>query len=322
MPTLPANLISLLQSARVLVVGDTMLDRYWFGEVERISPEAPVPVAKIERMDQRAGGAGNVARNIAALGGQAALLSVVGQDEAANELEKIIQSNGVQTFLEHDETIDTTVKLRVLSRNQQLLRIDFEEKPGQDVLERLNRRFRSLLPDYDAVILSDYGKGCLFQVADMIDFAREHNKPVLIDPKGDDYEKYAGASLITPNRNELRQVVGSWENETELTEKAEALRRHLQLNAILLTRSEEGMSLYEPDHISHQPTRAQEVFDVSGAGDTVIATVGLGLAAGLDLRQAMHIANAAAGVVVAKLGTAVCSQAELLAALQQDAEAG
>ena len=314
MPTLPANLISLLQSARVLVVGDTMLDRYWFGEVERISPEAPVPVAKIERMDQRAGGA--------ALGGQAALLSVVGQDEAANELEKIIQSNGVQTFLEHDETIDTTVKLRVLSRNQQLLRIDFEEKPSQDVLDRLNRRFRSLLPDYDAVILSDYRKGCLFQVADMIDFAREHNKPVLIDPKGDDYEKYAGASLITPNRNELRQVVGSWSNEAELTEKAEALRRHLQLNAILLTRSEEGMSLYEAEHISHQPTRAQEVFDVSGAGDTVIATVGLGLAAKLDLRQAMHIANAAAGVVVAKLGTAVCSQAELLAALQQDVEAG
>ena len=322
MPTLPANLISLLQSARVLVVGDTMLDRYWFGEVERISPEAPVPVAKIGRMDQRAGGAGNVARNIAALGGQAGLLSIVGEDEAANELEKIVQSSGVQTFLERDETIATTVKLRVLSRNQQLLRIDFEEKPSQDVLDRLNRRFRSLLPDYDAVILSDYRKGCLFQVADMIDFARDHNKPVLIDPKGDDYEKYAGASLITPNRNELRQVVGSWENETELTEKAEALRRHLQLNAILLTRSEEGMSLYEPDHISHQPTRAQEVFDVSGAGDTVIATVGLGLAAGLDLRQAMHIANAAAGVVVAKLGTAVCSQAELLAALQQDAEAG
>ena len=223
MPTLPANLISLLQSARVLVVGDTMLDRYWFGEVERISPEAPVPVAKIGRMDQRAGGAGNVARNIAALGGRAGLLSIVGEDEAANELEKIVQSSGVQTFLEHDETIATTVKLRVLSRNQQLLRIDFEEKPSQDVLERLNRRFRSLLPDYDAVILSDYGKGCLFQVADMIDFAREHNKPVLIDPKGDDYEKYAGAYLITPNRNELRQVVGSWGNEAELTEKAEAL---------------------------------------------------------------------------------------------------
>ena len=153
------------QSARVLVVGDTMLDRYWFGEVERISPEAPVPVAKIGRMDQRAGGAGNVARNIAALGGQAGLLSIVGEDEAANELEKIVQSSGVQTFLEHEETIATTVKLRVLSRNQQLLRIDFEEKPSQDVLERLNRRFRSLLPDYDAVILSDYGKGCLFQVA-------------------------------------------------------------------------------------------------------------------------------------------------------------
>ncbi len=318
MTTLPAELPQLFSSARVLVVGDTMLDRYWFGNVERISPEAPVPVAKIESMDQRAGGAGNVAHNIAALGGQVALLSVVGQDEAARELEHIIQSNGVQTFLQHDANIATTVKLRVLSRNQQLLRIDFEEQPGRDTLEQLHHRFRSLLPDYDAVILSDYGKGCLFQVADMIDLAHEHNKPVLVDPKGDDYEKYAGAYLITPNRNELRQVVGSWHSEAELTDKAQALRRHLQLGALLLTRSEEGMSLYEPDHISHQPTRAQEVFDVSGAGDTVIATMGLALAAGLSLRQAMHIANAAAGVVVAKLGTAVCSQQELQTALQQD----
>ncbi|MBH5328735.1 D-glycero-beta-D-manno-heptose-7-phosphate kinase [Eikenella sp. S3360] len=316
--SLPDNPLKLFPSARVLVVGDTMLDRYWFGDVERISPEAPVPVAKIERMDQRAGGAGNVARNIASLGGQVGLLSIVGQDEAARELENIIQSNGVQTFLQRDPDIATTVKLRVLSRNQQLLRIDFEEKPGQNVLGQLNRQFRSLLPDYDAVILSDYGKGCLHQVADMIDFARAHRKPVLIDPKGDDYEKYAGAHLITPNRSELRQVVGAWRSEAELTEKAEALRRHLQLSALLLTRSEEGMSLYEPDHISHQPTRAQEVFDVSGAGDTVIATMGLALAAKLNLRQAMHIANAAAGVVVAKLGTAVCSRQELETALQQD----
>ncbi|WP_225747759.1 D-glycero-beta-D-manno-heptose-7-phosphate kinase [Eikenella sp. Marseille-P7795] len=315
---LPDHLPRLFTSARVLVVGDTMLDRYWFGGVERISPEAPVPVAKIERMDQRAGGAGNVARNIASLGGQVGLLSIVGQDEAARELENIIQSNGVQTFLQRDPDIATTVKLRVLSRNQQLLRIDFEETPGQHVLRQLNQQYRSLLPSYDAVILSDYGKGCLHQVADMIDFARAHHKPVLVDPKGDDYEKYAGAHLITPNRSELRQVVGAWRNEAELTEKAEALRRHLQLSALLLTRSEEGMSLYEPDHISHQPTRAQEVFDVSGAGDTVIATMGLALAAKLNLRQAMHIANAAAGVVVAKLGTAVCSQQELQTALQQD----
>lgn len=312
------NLTSLFSSARVLVVGDMMLDRYWFGDVTRISPEAPVPVAKISRIDQRAGGSGNVARNIASLGGQVALISAIGDDEAGKELEGIIRENGISGFLQRDKNMSTTLKLRVLSRNQQLIRLDFEATPQPETLDRLYQQYRSLLPDYDTVIISDYGKGCLNRVPDMIDSARDLGKPVLIDPKGSDYDKYAGATLLTPNRSELREVIGTWHSESELADKVQTLRRRLQLNALLLTRSEEGMSLYESEHISHQPTRAQEVYDVSGAGDTVIAAMGLALAARLDLRRAMHIANAAAGVVVAKLGTAVCSQPELLSALQQE----
>lgn len=315
---LPDRLTELFRPARVLVAGDVMLDRYWFGDVSRISPEAPVPVAKIGRIDQRAGGAANVARNIAALGGQAALVSITGDDEAADQLTQLMQADGVDCHLQRDAGIATTVKLRVMARNQQLIRLDFEETPTYGTIDNVRDRFLSLLPSYDAVILSDYGKGSLNRVADMIDCARRAGKPVLIDPKGDDYEKYAGATLLTPNRSELREVTGSWRNEEELSDKAQALRRHLQLQALLLTRSEEGMSLFEARHISHQATRAQEVYDVSGAGDTVIATMGLGLAAGLDLQQAMHLANAAAGVVVAKLGTAVCQHNELLQALARE----
>lgn len=301
--------------ARVLVVGDVMLDRYWFGDVSRISPEAPVPVAKIGHVDQRAGGAANVARNIAALGGHAALLSVVGNDEAAGVLDGLMQQDGVAAHLLRDADIATTVKLRVMARNQQLIRLDFEEPPHREILDAVKTQYRRLLPEYDAVLLSDYGKGGLTHVAELIDWAREAGKPVLIDPKGDDYDKYAGATLLTPNRAELKEVVGSWKNEQELAEKAQALRRRLDLTALLLTRSEEGMSLYRADQIDHQPTRAQEVYDVSGAGDTVIASMGLGMAAGFDMIEAMHLANTAAGVVVAKLGTAVCTFDELAAAL-------
>lgn len=228
-----------------------------------------------------------------------------------------MQHGGIRCFWERDPALATTVKLRVVARNQQLIRLDFEQTPDRAVLDRLLERFRSLLDGFDAVILSDYGKGSLIHVADMIDCARAAGKPVLIDPKGGDYEKYAGATLLTPNRSELREVAGSWADEEELADKAQALRRHLQLQALLLTRSEEGMSLFEAGHISHHPTRAQEVYDVSGAGDTVIAAMGLSLAAGLGLEQAMHLANAAAGVVVAKLGTAVCSTDELRHALRQ-----
>lgn len=301
--------------ARVLVVGDVMLDRYWFGDVSRISPEAPVPVAKINQIDQRAGGAANVARNIASLGGKAGLLSVTGHDEAADSLDRLMQQDGVESYLMRDGQIATTVKLRVVARNQQLIRLDFEELPHHEVLEQVKERYQEVLPDYDAVIFSDYGKGGLTHIADMIDWAKQAGKIVLIDPKGDDYEKYAGATLITPNRSELKEVVGSWRNEDELTDKAQYLRRHLDLTAILLTRSEEGMTLFNDGEAVYQPTRAQEVYDVSGAGDTVIAGMGLAMAAGFTMPESMHLANTAAGVVVAKLGTAVCSFDELQTAL-------
>ncbi|EGZ48050.1 D-glycero-beta-D-manno-heptose-7-phosphate kinase [Neisseria wadsworthii] len=305
------TLRSRLANARVLVVGDVMLDRYWFGDVSRISPEAPVPVAKIDKTDQRAGGAANVARNIAALGGQAALLSVTGDDEAADSLDMLMQKWGVSAHLLRDTDISTTVKLRVIARNQQLIRLDFEDNPNHEILSQVKEQYQALLPHYDLVILSDYGKGGLTHVTTFIDWAREAGKPVLVDPKGDDYEKYAGATLLTPNRAELKEVVGSWKDETTLTEKAQQLRRRLGLNALLLTRSEEGMTLFRNGDPHHQPTQAREVYDVSGAGDTVIAGMGLGLAAGLDLPEAMQLANIAAGVVVGKVGTAVCSFEEL-----------
>ena len=215
------TLKSRFAQAKVLVVGDVMLDRYWFGDVSRISPEAPVPVAKIARIDQRAGGAANVARNIASLGGKVGLLSVTGDDEAADALDALMVQDGVSSYLVRDKQIATTVKLRVVARNQQLIRLDFEESPHREVLEQIKHQYREVLPEYDAIIFSDYGKGGLSHISDMIDWAKQAGKPVLIDPKGDDYEKYAGATLITPNRAELKEVVGSWKNENDLTEKAQ-----------------------------------------------------------------------------------------------------
>ncbi|MDK4530603.1 D-glycero-beta-D-manno-heptose-7-phosphate kinase [Kingella kingae] len=309
--------LSDFQQARVLVVGDVMLDRYWFGDVNRISPEAPVPVAKINKTDHRAGGAANVARNIAALGGQVALLSVVGDDEVADTLANLLQQDGIANHLHRSAHAPTTLKLRVLARNQQLIRLDFEEQPDQSSLHLVAQHYADLVAQYDAVILSDYGKGVLNEVAQMIATARALGKPVLIDPKGSDYQKYRGATLLTPNRAELKEAAGGgWASEAELTAKAQTLREQLGLDALLVTRSEEGMSLYRANQTDHQPTRAQEVYDVSGAGDTVIAAMGLCLAAGYALPDAMHVANAAAGVVVAKLGTAVCSFDELQTALK------
>ncbi|MDK4593411.1 D-glycero-beta-D-manno-heptose-7-phosphate kinase, partial [Kingella kingae] len=309
--------LSDFQQARVLVVGDVMLDRYWFGDANRISPEAPVPVTKINKTDHRAGGAANVARNIAALGGQVALLSVVGDDEAANTLANLLQQDGIANHLHRSAHAPTTLKLRVLARNQQLIRLDFEEQPDQSSLHLVAQHYADLVAQYGAVILSDYGKGVLNEVAQMIATARALGKPVLIDPKGSDYQKYRGATLLTPNRAELKEAAGGgWASEAELTAKAQTLREQLGLDALLVTRSEEGMSLYRANQTDHQPTRAQEVYDVSGAGDTVIAAMGLCLAAGYALPDAMHVANAAAGVVVAKLGTAVCSFDELQTALK------
>ncbi len=309
-----------LRRARLLIVGDVMLDRYWFGEVSRISPEAPVPVVKVERTEERPGGAANVARNAAALGAQVALLSVVGDDEPGDRLRSLLESARVHANLLRDASIRTTVKLRVIGRQQQLLRIDFETTPSHEVLLGKLADYRAMLADCDVVVLSDYGKGGLTHIAQMIRLARLQGKRVLVDPKGDDYSRYRGATVVTPNRNELREVVGRWETEADLTERAQTLRRQLKLEALLLTRSEEGMTLYEDGKVRHEPAKAREVFDVSGAGDTVIATLAVMLAAGAALSEAARIANYAAGIVVGKLGTAVAQPEELLRAMRPGAD--
>ena len=296
---------------RLLVVGDVMLDRYWFGEVSRISPEAPVPVVHVSKEEVRPGGAANVARNIVALGGQVSLLSVVGTDEAGQTLRGLLEEAGVATGLHDDANIRTTVKLRVLGRQQQLLRIDFETAPSHEVLQAKLADFERQLADHDLVILSDYGKGGLTHITQMIELAKKAGKRVLVDPKGDDYARYAGASLLTPNRSELREVVGKWENEADLKAKADQLREQLGLDALLLTRSEEGMTLFRPEGTFNQAAKAREVFDVSGAGDTVIATLALMLASGADYPEAVRVANLAASIVVGKLGTAVVTRDEL-----------
>lgn len=305
------KLTKAIAQAQVLIVGDVMLDRYWFGDVERISPEAPVPVARINRTEERVGGAANVARNIASLGGQAHLLAVVGQDEAGNTLDNLLKRDHIKANLYRDPEISTTVKLRIIARQQQLIRLDFEDQPTHEILASKFAEYMTLLPQVDVVILSDYGKGGLNHVYKMIEAAKALGKPVLVDPKGDDYARYRGATLLTPNKTEFKQVAGSWSSEAELAEKAQKLRKDLQLEALMITRSEEGMSLYKEDEVINRPTVAREVYDVSGAGDTVIGTLGLMLAAGLHLSEAMEWSNRAAGIVVGKLGTAVILPEEL-----------
>jgi rfaE bifunctional protein kinase chain/domain len=307
--------------ARVLVAGDVMLDRYWFGDVSRISPEAPVPVVHVKRSEERPGGAANVARNITALEGRCTLLSVVGNDEAAHSLQRLLDAEGVRASLHRDAALSTTIKLRVVGQQQQLLRIDFERLPSHEVLAAKLDEYERLLDDADAVVLSDYGKGSLERVQEMIVLARRHGKPVLVDPKGWDYERYRGATLLTPNRGEFREVAGRWSDEADLARRAQKLRADLQLDALMVTRSEEGMSLFTAKESHHEPTQAREVFDVSGAGDTVIGVLALMVAAGADLHDAMRVANHAAGIVVGKLGTAVVHRDELqrsLAAAGED----
>jgi rfaE bifunctional protein kinase chain/domain len=298
-------------NARILIVGDVMLDRYWFGDVSRISPEAPVPVVKVERTEERPGGAANVARNCSALGAQTALLSVVGADEAGASLARLLAASNIDASLHEDAQLNTTVKLRVLGRQQQLLRIDFENWPAHEVLRAKLAEFEERLSACDVVILSDYGKGGLAHIAEMIRLARAVGRPVLVDPKGEDYARYAGATVITPNRAELRQVVGRWSNDGDLASRVERLREDLGFEALLLTRSEEGMTLFSSAGALHEPALAREVYDVSGAGDTVIATLAVMLASGQGLAAAMKLANRAAGIVVGKLGTATCSLEEL-----------
>ena len=289
-----------------------MLDRYWVGDVERISPEAPVPIVKVSREEERAGGAANVARNAAALNAQVTLLSVVGADEPGARLEILLKRERVNAQLHRDRGIRTTVKLRVIGgRNQQLLRVDFESAPSHEVLASKLRDFEKILGDVDVVILSDYGKGGLTHIVKMIGMARRAGKTVLVDPKGEDYSRYCGATLITPNQSEFRQVAGAWKDERDLTERAQQLRRKLDAKALLVTRGGEGMTLYQDGARFHVATQAREVSDVSGAGDTVIATLGVALASGAGMKEAVRLANKAAGIVVGKFGTAVVSPSEL-----------
>jgi D-glycero-beta-D-manno-heptose-7-phosphate kinase len=312
----PVPQSSSLKKARVLVVGDVMLDCYWFGEVGRVSPEAPVPIVRIDRIEERPGGAANVARNATALGAQVRLLSVVGADEAGERLKRLLERDGIPARLHRDRSIATTVKLRVIGRQQQLLRVDFETAPSHEVLASKLRDFRRMLEAADAVVLSDYGKGGLVHIGEMISLARRAGKPVLVDPKGEDYSRYRGATLLTPNRAEFKQVAGGWTSEGELTRKAQQLRSKLGVGALLVTRSEEGMTLYRRGRRRHVAAQAREVYDVSGAGDTVIATLGVMLAGGAEIEDAVWMANRAAGIVVGKFGTAVVHPEELFDAEQ------
>jgi rfaE bifunctional protein kinase chain/domain len=302
-----------MASARVLVVGDVMLDRYWYGAVERISPEAPVPVVRITREEERTGGAANVAYNVVTLGAQASLLTVVGADEASHKLEALVAKTGIQPHFGRDAELTTTVKLRVIGRQQQLLRLDFENTPKNELLASQTAEFETLLPLHGAVLFSDYGKGGLGHITDMIARARATDKPIFVDPKGSDYARYQGATVITPNRAELQQVIGTWHDEDELRRKVGALRKQLNVGAVLLTRSEEGMTLFDDQGELHVSAQAREVFDVTGAGDTVIATMAALVAAGISLRDAVPLANKAGGIVVGKFGTATVSYNELFA---------
>ncbi len=302
-----------IAAAHVLVVGDVMLDRYWFGGVDRISPEAPVPVVRVTREEERIGGAANVAYNVVTLGAKASLLTVVGDDEASHKLEDLVAQTGIEPHFGRDAQLKTTVKLRVIGRQQQLIRLDFENTPKTEILASQSATFAQLLPQHDAVLFSDYGKGGLAHVSDMITSARQQGKAILIDPKGNDYSRYQNATLITPNRAELQQAIGPWDDESALQIKVHNLRTQLGLDAILLTRSEEGMTLFDAQGQLHVSAQAREVFDVTGAGDTVIATMATFVAAGLSLRDAMPLANRAGGLVVGKFGTATVSYDELFA---------
>ena len=302
-----------MAKASVLVVGDVMLDRYWYGAVDRISPEAPVPIVRIGREEDRNGGAANVAYNVVTLGAQASLLTVVGDDEASHKLEALVAKTGIQPHFGRDADLKTTVKLRVIGRQQQLIRLDFENTPKNELLASQTLAFEQLLPTHGAVLFSDYGKGGLGHITDMIAGARANSTPILIDPKGSDYSRYAHATVITPNRAELQQVVGAWHDESDLRSKVNQLRTQLCLQAVLLTRSEEGMTLFDADGELHVGAQAREVFDVTGAGDTVIATMAALVAAGLSLREAVPIANHAGGIVVGKFGTATVGFDELFA---------
>ncbi len=288
-----------------------MLDRYWFGEVDRISPEAPIPIVHARRTEERLGGAANVANNVSALGAHASLVCIFGTDLVGQELAQLLHTSGVEAHIQQDPALKTTLKLRIIARQQQLLRIDFEEAPAQEALHLAKECFIKLLPKHDIVLLSDYAKGALANSAELIAAARSAGKLVLVDPKGTNWQPYSGASILTPNRAELRQIIGAWHSEEDLQTRITNLRKELNIEALFLTRSEEGASLYCDEGTTHVPTQAKEVYDVSGAGDTIIATLATLLGAKLPLLEAITHANRAAGIVVGKLGTAHVRYEEL-----------
>lgn len=307
------QLLKKIAEVRALVIGDAMLDRYWYGAVDRISPEAPVAVVAVGRCEERPGGAANVARNVRALGARCALFAMTGDDAAADTLERFLGEEEIECRLQRDKLISTTVKLRVISRNQQLIRLDFDMQGSKDARAQLMRDYLERIGQFDVVIVSDYGKGGVGAIGEMIRAARAAGIPVVVDPKGEDYAPYRGANLLSPNRREFELVAGRFRDDRELEEKAKALARRLELGAVVITRGEEGMSLIKADgEVLHYPARAREVFDVTGAGDTVIASVGCALAAGGAPEDALHLANVAAGIVVGKLGAATASAEEIL----------
>ena len=311
------------QHARLLVIGDVMLDRYWHGSASRVSPEAPVPVVQVTNREDRPGGAGNVALNIAALGSAVRLVGVVGDDETGLELLSRLKAAGVYCDFLQSEEKPTITKLRIISQHQQLIRLDFEKAFEASDIIGLQDKAKSLVDDSQVMVLSDYGKGALQDINDLIDLGRSRNIPIIVDPKGSEFTKYRGATLITPNLTEFEAVVGGSDNEDELVNKGLRLVRELNLEAILITRGEHGMTLIRPDSPElHLPARAQEVFDVTGAGDTVISVLAASMAAGDGLADATALANLAAGLVVGKLGTAAISGPELRRAMLADQNSG
>ncbi len=309
-------------SARILVLGDVMLDRYWHGATSRISPEAPVPVVKVEDIEDSPGGAANVALNIAALGAACSLSGLIGEDREGDLLTKALQSAGIHCDFLALSGKPTITKLRVLSRHQQLIRLDFEETFSQDESAGLQQKLQELLKTHDLLILSDYQKGALSAVNELISLAKSAGVPVLVDPKGSDFSKYHGASILTPNLHEFEAIVGPCKSEEQLVEKGQQLISELQLEALLVTRGEHGMTLIQPGKQElHFPARSRDVFDVTGAGDTVISVLGASLAAGKTLAEAVALANIAAGIAVSKVGTVAVSGPELRREIQSDNDA-
>ncbi len=309
--------------AGVLVVGDVMLDRYWYGPTSRISPEAPVPVVKVDMVEERPGGAANVAMNIASLGASSRLVGLTGIDDAARALNAKLNEVNVKCDFVALSSHPTITKLRVLSRNQQLIRLDFEEGFSDIDPQPMLERIQSALPHIGALVLSDYAKGALNAVQSMIQLARKAGVPVLIDPKGTDFERYRGATLLTPNMSEFEAIVGHCKNNEDVESRGMKLIADFGLDALLITRSEQGMTLLRTGvDALHLPTQAQEVYDVTGAGDTVIGVLATALAAGTSIEEACILANAGAGVVVGKLGTSTVSPIELENAIRGRAETG